>query len=166
MQDSEKGRGKEFKMLTKEQNEGENFLKLPGSYRISFGNSLPDPEVIEKPMRRQFSVEYKLKILKETDALQPGEISALLRREGLYWATFARWRRARDAGQLLMLKPKKRGRKHSNAHPWANKVTQLEREKAQLQRKLEKAEKIIEVQKKISELMNLHQDQELPGGLQ
>jgi transposase len=153
-------------MLTKELNEGGNILKSPGSYRISFGNSLPDPEVLEKPMRRKFSVDYKLKILKETDSLQPGEISALLRREGLYWATFACWRRARDAGQLLMLEPKKRGRKQSNGHPWANKVKQLEHEKAQLQRKLEKAEKIIEVQKKISELLSLQQDHELPGGQQ
>jgi transposase len=151
-------------MLTQERNEQEKVIRLPAGDRAGLRNSLPDPEVLEKPIRRQFSVEYKLKILKETDSLPPGEISALLRREGLYWATFSRWRRARDAGQISMLESKKRGRKQSITHPWANKVTQLEREKAQLQRKLENAEKIIEVQKKISELINLHQNQEPPGG--
>ncbi len=125
-------------MLTQERNERENVIKLPGGDRAGFRNGLPDPEVLEKPIRRRFSGEYKLKILKETDSLPPGEISALLRREGIYWATFVRWRRARDVGQLLMLESKKRGRKQCSVHPWANKVAQLEREKAQLQRKLQK----------------------------
>lgn len=154
----EGGRGKECKMLTMERNG--NTPGLPNDECVDFGKNLPDPEVLEKPIRRQFSAAYKLKILNKTDSLPPGEISALLRREGLYWATFARWRRERDAG----LEPKKRGRKQCNVHPWANKVAQLEREKAQLQRKLENAEKIIEVQKKISELFSLQQKQESPGG--
>lgn len=153
-------------MITKEQNEQRSIMRLPDGGRVGFERSQPDPEVLEKPVRRRFSVAYKLNILKETDSLQPGETSALLRREGLYWATFARWRRERDAGQLSGLAPKKRGRKTHDVHPWANKVAQLEREKAQLQRKLDNAEKIIEVQKKISELFNLQQKQESPGGLQ
>ena len=152
------------RLLNQEQSEQANVIRLPAADRTSFKTDLPDPEVLEKPIRRQFSVEYKLRILKETDSLPQGEISALLRREGLYWATFSRWRRARDAGQISMLESKKRGRKQNSTHPWANKVTQLEREKAQLQKKLENAEKIIEVQKKISELINLHQNPELPGG--
>lgn len=140
-------------------------MRLPDGNRAGFERSLPDPEVQEKPVRRRFSVTYKLGILKETDLLKPGEISALLRREGLYWATFARWRREREVGQLTGLEPKKRGRKQSDVHPWAHKVTQLEREKAQLQHKLDNAEKIIEVQKKISELFTLQQKQESRGGL-
>jgi len=153
-------------MLTQEQDGQRSIIRLTDGSRPSFERSQPDPEVIEKPIRRHFSVSYKLNILKETDSLKPGEISALLRREGLYWATFARWRRERDAGQLSGLEPKKRGRKKHDVHPWANKVAQLEREKAQLQKKLDNAEKIIEVQKKISELFNLQQKQESPGGLQ
>jgi hypothetical protein len=124
---------------------------------------LPDPEVLEKPVRRNFPAAYKLKILEEADSLEQGDVSALLRREGLYWATFARWRRERESGQLAGLEPKKRGRKKSPGHPWANKVAQLEREKAQLQRKLENAEKIIEMQKKISELFDLQQKTSPPG---
>lgn len=161
----EKGRGKVYEMLTQEQNEQRNIITLPVGGRVAIERNQPDPEVLEKPVRRRFSVAYKLNILKETDSLQPGEISALLRREGLYWATFARWRRERNAGQLAGLEQKKRGRKQCDVHPWANKVTQLEREKAQLQRKLDNAEKIIDVQKKISELFTLQQKQEAPGGL-
>ena len=149
-------------MLTMERNG--NAPGLPDEAHIDFGNTLPDPEVLEKPVRRNLSAAYKLKILKETDSLPHGEISAFLRREGLYWATFSRWRRERDAGEFSGLEPKKRGRKQRDVHPWANKVAQLEREKAQLQRKLENAEKIIEVQKKISELFNLQQRQEFSGG--
>lgn len=152
-------------MLTQKRNERENVPRLPDGGPVGFECSLPNPEVLEKPMRRHYTVAYKLKILKETDSLPAGEISALLRREGLYWATYSRWRRERDAGQLAGLDPKKRGRKPCDVHPWANKVAQLERENVQLQRKLENAEKIIEVQKKISELFNLQQKQEQPGWL-
>lgn len=134
-------------MLTMERNEKEN-VGLPAEERTRCKNNLPDPEVIERPVRRRFSAAYKLKILNKTDSLPQCEISALLRREGLYWANFARWRRERDAGELSGLDPRKRGRRQHSTHPWANKVAQLEREKEQLQRKLENAEKIIEVQKK------------------
>ncbi|MGV8119084.1 MAG: hypothetical protein AB2L14_04890 [Candidatus Xenobiia bacterium LiM19] len=81
-------------------------MRLPDGGRVGFERSQPDPEVLEKPVRRRFSVAYKLNILKETDSLQPGETSVLLRREGLYWATFARWRLEREAGQLSGLAPK------------------------------------------------------------
>lgn len=151
-------------MLIRERHERKTLPEVTDGPPGSVVNSLPDPEVFERPARRHFSVAYKLKILKETDSLPQGEISALLRREGLYWANFSRWRRERDEGQLAGLEPKKRGRKQRSEHPWANKVAQLEREKAQLQQKLENAAKIIEVQKKISELFNLQQKQELPGG--
>src|SRR5215218_5926389 len=66
--------------------------------------SPPDPELVERPRRRRFSAEYKLAIVREADACtQPGEIGALLRREGLYSSHLVEWRRARDAGALKAL---------------------------------------------------------------
>ncbi len=70
----------------------------------------PDPELVERPRRRRFSAEYKLKVVREADACsRPGEIGALLRREGLYSSLLTEWRRARDSGALVALAPKRRG---------------------------------------------------------
>ena len=117
----------------------------------------PDPEVLERPLRRTFTAEYKLRILKETDNLSSSELGAVLRREGLYRSALTRWRQERQAGQLASLEPRKRGRKAQRVadHPWANKVAQLEREVANLERRLEQAHRIIDVQKKLSELLGL-----------
>ena len=115
----------------------------------------PDPEVLERPLRRTYSADYKLRILRETDGKSPEEVGALLRREGLYRSYLARWRQERQDGQIAGLEPRKRGRKTRPDHPWANKVAQLEREVARLERKLEQAHKIIDVQKKLSELLGL-----------
>ena len=69
-----------------------------------------DPEVPEKPERRRFTAEYKLRILAEADkCTRPGEIGALLRREGLYWSNLSNWRRRRREGTLGALSPRKRG---------------------------------------------------------
>lgn len=116
----------------------------------------PDPEVHSKAVRRRFTAEYKLRVLKEADACEPGsgEIGALLRREGLYSSHLANWRRQRELGELDGLSPKKRGRKPT--HPAEQRVAELEREKEQLERRLEQAETIIEVQKKLSKLLGLH----------
>ncbi|MBI2265649.1 MAG: transposase [Armatimonadetes bacterium] len=121
-----------------------------------------DPEVVEKPVRRRFSAAYKLSILRAVDSMSSGEIGAFLRREGLYWTALTRWRRERETGTLSGLEPKKRGRQSEPKHPLANKLTQLERDNARLRRELEKAEKIIEVQKKRSELFGLEKNP--PGG--
>ncbi len=73
---------------------------------------VPDPELAERPKRRRFSAEYKLAIVRETDAAtKPGEIGALLRREGLYSSLLTEWRRGRDSGALEALAPKRRGRR-------------------------------------------------------
>ena len=73
---------------------------------------VPDPELVERPRRRRFSAEYKLRSVREADACtRPGEIGALLRREGLYSSLLTEWRRARDSGALVALAPKRRGRR-------------------------------------------------------
>jgi transposase-like protein len=113
----------------------------------------PDPEVVAKAKRRQFSAEYRLKILKLADACKaPGEIGALLRREGLYSSLLATWRRQREAGALVALRARKRGPKPKAVDP---RVKELEKENARLQRKLKQAEMIIEVQKKVHEILGI-----------
>lgn len=118
---------------------------------------MPDPEVPAKASRRRFTAEYKARILAEADACTPGsgELGALLRREGLYSSNLYTWRRQRDEGALEGLKPKKRGRKPTPRHPLEDKVARLERENARLQQRLKQAETIIDVQKKVSELLGL-----------
>jgi len=78
----------------------------------------PNPEVVEKPVRRRFTAEYKRAILKEADRCSAGEIGALLRREGLYSSHLTSWRRQRDLGELEALSPKKRGRKAKPIARW------------------------------------------------
>jgi len=121
----------------------------------------PDPEVCEKKPRRRFTAAYKLRILKEFDACtQPVEKGTLLRREGLYHSNICTWSRQREKGELQGLAPKKRGRKVKEANPLAKSVAQLERENRRLNEKLRKAETIIEVQKKVSEILGISQDVE------
>ena len=113
--------------------------------------AIPDPEVVLKPKRRQFTADYKRRILQEADACtQPGEIGALLRREGLYSSHLTTWRQQRQRGELQGLAPAKRGRK---ADPQAREVARLQRENARLQAQVERAELIIDVQKKLSQLL-------------
>ena len=114
---------------------------------------VPNPEVVPRAKRRQFSAKYKLRILTEADqCTQRGEIGALLRREGLYSSHLTTWRRQRDQGQLAGLAPEKRGRKPD---PQAVELARLQRENEQLKARLEQAETIIEVQKKLSQMLGL-----------
>jgi transposase len=116
----------------------------------------PDPEVAERAARRRFTAEYKLQVLREADACAvPGELGALLRREGLYSSHLTTWRRQREEGTLAALAPKKRGRPGAPAAPLARRVAELERDKARLERRLKQAETIIEVQKKVSEILGI-----------
>jgi transposase len=116
----------------------------------------PDPEVPEKAVRRHFTAEYKLNILRQSeDCREKGEIGALLRREGLYSSHLTTWRRQKDAGILSGLKPKPRGRKASPSHPLQAEVQQLRKENHRLQRRLKKAELIIDIQKKISQMLGI-----------
>jgi transposase-like protein len=121
--------------------------------------SVPDPEVPEKKPRRKFTAKYKLRILQEADACsEPGQLGVLLRREGLFSSNLTTWRKQRDEGLLDALSPKKRGRKKKEKNPLAQKVAELERENEHLRKKLKKAETIIEVQKKISEILGISQE--------
>jgi len=114
---------------------------------------IPDPEVAEKPKRRRFSAEYRLRIVREADSCnEPGAIGALLRREGLYSSLLTAWRRQRDTGALAGLEPKKRGPKSKAVDP---RVKRLEREVSRLKRKLEQAETIIDIQKKVAGILGI-----------
>jgi transposase len=116
----------------------------------------PSPEVLEKPARRRFDREYKAKILAEADACtEPGMLGELLRREGLYSSHLSTWRRQKDEGALAGLTPKRRGRKAKPKNPLADQVAQLQRENQRLKEKLRQAELIIDVQKKVSEMLNI-----------
>jgi len=114
----------------------------------------PDPEVPEKKPRRRFTAKYKTRILAEIDACtKPGDVGALLRREGLYSSNITTWRRQRQEGALKGLTPKKRGRKKRESSFEAKRIAELERENQKLAQKLKQAELIIDVQKKISKLI-------------
>jgi transposase-like protein len=116
----------------------------------------PDPEVPERPARRHFTAGYKLGVLRAADAAtKPGDIAALLRREGLYSSHLVAWRRQRTAGALGALAAKKRGPKAEPVNPLARRNAELEREKRALERRLKQAELIIDFQKKVSELLGI-----------
>ena len=106
-----------------------------------------DPEVLPKAERRQFSADYKLRVLAEADRCsEPGQIGALMRREGLYSSHLSKWRQQRERGAL----GQQRGRK---ADPQTAELKRLQRENERLRSRLERAEHIIEVQKKLAELL-------------
>jgi transposase len=116
----------------------------------------PDPEVPEKARRRKFSAEYKLRILRLADSCtHPGSLGRLLRTEGLYSSNLTTWRRQRDQGILQGLKPAKRGRKPSEPNPLLPELEQLRKQNERLVKRLKRAELIIDVQKKVSQMLGL-----------
>ena len=120
------------------------------------GEVKPDPEVPEKLTRRRFTAEYKLRILRLADACtEPGSVGALLRREGLYSSHLTMWHRQRERGALDGLQPKKRGRKADERNPLLPEVERLRKENEQLTKRLKQAELIIEVQKKVSQVLEI-----------
>jgi transposase-like protein len=132
------------------------FLNRQGGVNDHQRPKPPETEVTPRAKRRRFTAAYKLRILAEADQCsKPGEVGALLRREGLYSSNLSRWRRQRDEGQLQGLTPKKRGPKKAEQDEMAQELERLRREKAQLEERLEKAETIIEVQKKLSTLLGV-----------
>jgi transposase len=111
----------------------------------------PDPQVVPKAERRRFSAEYKQRILAEADACtERGQIGALLRREGLYSSHLDKWRKQRQRGVLQALTPQQRGPKPD---PQAAAIAKLRHENEQLRARLQRAEHIIDVQKKLAELL-------------
>ncbi len=106
---------------------------------------VPETEVVARPKRRRFTTAYKLRILEEADrCTRPGEIGALLRREGLYSSSLTTWRRQRERG-------------HLRDQPLGQEMTKLRRENRRLRQQLERAEAVIDVQKKLTELLGLSQ---------
>ena len=119
----------------------------------------PDPEVDSQQRRRKLTAKYKLRILQEAEQCRDNQqIGLLLRKEGLYSSSLTRWRRLRDQGILRAMKPKTRGRKPAANNPLAADNAKLQKENQLLRKKLWKAERIIEVQKKISEILGIQQD--------
>jgi len=123
--------------------------------RIDRGHAAPagvsDPELVERPRRRRFSAEYKLAIVREAEACsRPGEIGALLRREGLYSSLLTEWRRARDSGALQALE-RPRGRR--KADPRDAEMAGLRRRAERAESELAKARRVIEVQGNVSALL-------------
>ncbi len=118
------------------------------------GMKPPEVEVLAKASRRQFTAEYKRRILREADACtEPGAIGALLRREGLYSSHLTTWRAQRERGELAGLTPKKRGPIPKPKDPVAVKVAALEREVTRYKVRAERAEALVELQKKVAELL-------------
>ena len=133
---------------------GDERSEAPRSGGSSAGEREPgpvpaDPEVPARRAKRRFTTAYKLDVLLRADGCtRPGELGALLRKEGLYSSHLVTWRRQREHG----LTPKKRGRK---ARPVDPKVKQLEQENRRLTRRLQRAETIIAYQKKVHELLGI-----------
>lgn len=120
-------------------------------------DAMPEPEVPERPVRRRFGAQYKLDILAEIDAAEPGGIGAILRREGLYSSHLVDWRRARDRGALEAL-ARPSGRPRPN--PLAKENERLQRQNTRLEQRLVTAERIIEIQSKVSALLGIPPAQE------
>jgi len=112
---------------------------------------VPDPELVERPRRRRFTAEYKLRVLREADACaRPGEIGALLRREGLYSSLLTEWRRQRERGALEALE-RPRGRRR--ADPREGEIAAWRQRAERAEAELVKARKVIEVQGNVSALL-------------
>ena len=122
----------------------------------------PSTEVVTRAARRRFTAEYKLRILREVEACKgTGEIGALLRREGLYSSNLSKWRQQRERGELEGLAEQRRGPKEA---PQAVENARLKRENERLREELRKAQLIIDVQKKVSQLLGVPlDDQEKEG---
>ena len=117
----------------------------------------PAIEVVAKATRRRFTVEYKRKIVREADACKtPGAVGALLRREGLYSSHLTTWRAARERGELAGA-VKKRGPARRVVDPQAKRITELERESTRWQKRAERAEALVELQKQVAALLGTPQ---------
>ncbi|RKH37478.1 hypothetical protein D7X96_38990 [Corallococcus interemptor] len=115
-----------------------------------------ETEVVEKARRRGFTAEYKLRVLAEAErCTKPGEVGALLRREGLYSSLLSAWRRQRDAGELSAGSLKKRGPPAKVPDASARRVAELEKQLAQTQVRLKRAEALLDLQKKVSEILGV-----------
>ncbi len=118
--------------------------------------SSSEVEVTAKPTRRRYTADYKHRILREAVACtRPGELGALLRREGLYSSNLTVWRKQRERREIEGLSQKKRGPSSKEKNPLAAKVATLERENRRLRARSERAEGLVELQKKVSEILGI-----------
>jgi transposase-like protein len=114
------------------------------------------PELSDRPRRRTFTAQTKLRILNEIDgAADTGRIGAILRREGIYSSSLCDWRRQRDAGAFNALVPGKRGPKVAEANPLAAELARSQKSNVELTRRLARAEAIIDIQKKVAALLGI-----------
>lgn len=114
-----------------------------------------ETEVTARARRRRFTATEKLLLLREADGCsKPGELGALLRREGLYSSHLSAWRAARKRGELAGLTPRPRGPKAKPVDPRDRKIAELERQTRRLQARLERAEGLIELQKKVAAILS------------
>lgn len=115
-----------------------------------------ETEVVEKAKRRRFTAEYKRRILRLADVCsKTGELGALLRSEGLYSSHLAVWRRARRNGEMDGLSPKRRGRKPALLDPRDKKIRELEVQLARANRRADRAEGLVALQKKVADLLGM-----------
>jgi len=143
------------KLLAPERGEPERSGGEPngGANNRAAEAGVPNPEVVARPQRRRFPAAYKARIIEEAQrCTQPGEIGALLRREGLYSSALTQWRRQYQAGALQGLKDDKRGRKRTR-DARDEELQRLRRENQRLNKKLRQAELIIEIQKKVAAML-------------
>jgi transposase len=127
-----------------------------GTTEGSKAATMPNPEVPDKAIRRRFTAEYKIRILNESDVCtDSGSLGALLRREGLYASNLTTWRHQRERGILSGLTPKKRGRKEAVRDPLVAENEKLRKENERLTNRLRQAEIIIDVQKKVSQILGI-----------
>jgi transposase-like protein len=117
--------------------------------------NIADPEVNSKATHRKFNSEYKRRILQETASCDSGGVAALLRREGLYSSHLTAWRRQMEQAAIRGLEPHKRGRKAIPRNPLAAENVRLQRENRRMEKRLRQAEIIIDVQKKLCEILGL-----------
>src|SRR5271168_3453621 len=118
--------------------------------------AVASPELSDRPRRRSFTAQSKLRILAETDrAAETGGIGAILRREGLYSSALTDWRRQRDAGAFSALAPGKRGPKTAEPNPLTAEMAALQRNNARLTQRLARAEAVIDIQKKVAALLGI-----------
>ena len=153
---------REMGMVAPERNEGERsetswsggatIPAVPPATRVP---GVADPEVSGKAIRRRFTAAYKRRILQEADQCGPRAIAALLRREGLYSSHLTTWRRQRATGEISGLEPRKRGKKPVPRNPLTGEVERQQREILRLQKRLRQAETIIDVQKKLCDILGL-----------
>jgi transposase-like protein len=128
------------------------------------GEAAADVEVVPRATRRSFPKSEKRRILAELDRCSsPGEVGAVLRREGVYSSSIVTWRRQRDAADLAALAPQKRGPKPDPHRADAQQIAKLTRDVERLQGKLDRAMLIIDVQKKVSSLLGLSMPDDTPG---